>query len=140
MRQGMFIQDQAPPVSSTITTTTVTAPPVLTEEGPSTTFETGGSSAVPEYSPTRPSIDEASIKLARHLAQQISEPSSRGKGIYIEEDRSGDDDSDVFSLKEEIGILKQQNIEKDILIRKHNVRIVELEEDIVLKSKQITEL
>lgn len=74
------------------------------------------------------------------MAQNIYEPSSRGKGISFEEGRSGDGDYEKFSLKEEIGILKQQNIEKDILIRKHDIRIIELEADNALKSKQISEL
>ena len=74
------------------------------------------------------------------MAQHTSEPSSCGKGISIEEGCSRDDDSDVSSLKEEIGILKQQNIKKDILIGKNDVRIAESEEDNALKSKQIYEL
>ena len=45
----------------------------------------------------------------------------------------------MSSLKEEIGILKQQNIE-DILVGKHDVRIAELEEENSMKSKQISEL
>ena len=46
----------------------------------------------------------------------------------------------MSKLKEEIGILNQQNIEKDILIGKHDVRIAELEADNALKSKQISDL
>lgn len=140
LRQRMFIPDQAPPVHSTVTTTTITAPHVPMNEGPSTTYEVGGSSVIPEYSPTRPSLEDVSLRLARHLAQHSPEPSSRGKGISIEEGRFGDDDSDMSKLKEEIGILKQQNIEKDILIGKHGVRIAELEEENALKTKQIYEL
>ena len=58
------------------------------------------------HSLSRPLLDEASIRLASHLAQNISEPSSHGKGISIEEGRSGDGNTEVSSLKEEIGILK----------------------------------
>ena len=43
-RQEVLIQDQAPSAPSTVVTTTINA---LHEEGPSTTFETCGSSAIP---------------------------------------------------------------------------------------------
>ncbi|CAI9282984.1 unnamed protein product [Lactuca saligna] len=51
----------APQVLSTITTTTAYSSSKLSDEVPSTMFETGGSSSIPEYSPTRPSLDEAYI-------------------------------------------------------------------------------
>ncbi|CAI9295065.1 unnamed protein product [Lactuca saligna] len=53
----------APQVLSTITVTSAHSPPKQTDEGPSTMFEAGGSSSIPEYSLTRPSLDEASIRL-----------------------------------------------------------------------------
>ena len=130
----MLIQDQAPPAPSIVVTTTVTAPPTLTEEGPSTTFETGGSSAVPEYSPTRPLLDDASIRLARHLAQHSPKLSSRGKGISIEEGRSGDNKTLVAKTQEEIGILKQKNIEKDIKLEQNGNYITELQAENALKT------
>ncbi|CAI9298687.1 unnamed protein product [Lactuca saligna] len=82
---------------------------------------------------------EFSISLATHLAQHSSEPFSSGKWISIEEGHSGDVDPVVSKLKEEIGILNQQNIKKDILIGKHDVRIVEPKADNALKSKQISD-
>ncbi|CAI9290955.1 unnamed protein product [Lactuca saligna] len=67
-RLGVPSVSQAPPVLSTYTTTTVTTttttvsiPPLQSEEGSSTIFEAGGSSSIPEYSPTQPSLDEALI-------------------------------------------------------------------------------
>ncbi|CAI9290730.1 unnamed protein product [Lactuca saligna] len=42
----------APQVISTITATTAHSPSKQTDEGPSTMFETGGSSSIPGYSPT----------------------------------------------------------------------------------------
>ncbi|CAI9291839.1 unnamed protein product [Lactuca saligna] len=43
-------------VFSTVTATTAYSP-IQSDEGPSTMFETGGSSSIPEYSPTKPSLD-----------------------------------------------------------------------------------
>nr|KAJ0205637.1 hypothetical protein LSAT_V11C500230170 [Lactuca sativa] len=57
-----------PQVLSTITVTTAYSPPKQSNEGSSIMFETGGSSSIPEYSPTRSSLDEASIRLVKHLA------------------------------------------------------------------------
>nr|KAJ0210240.1 hypothetical protein LSAT_V11C400209620 [Lactuca sativa] len=91
----------APQFLSTITATTVHSPSKQTDEGPRTMFETGGSSSILEYSPTRPSLDEASIRLVKHLAQS-SPTSSRGKGISFKEGRTGDWDSlsrDAFGEK-----------------------------------------
>ncbi|CAI9261108.1 unnamed protein product [Lactuca saligna] len=93
-------------VISTITATFAHSPPMQTDEGPSTMFETGGSSSIPEYSPTRPSLDDASIRLVKHLAQ-FSPTSSRGKGISFNEGRTDDDKSSSSDLREEIGILHQ---------------------------------
>ncbi|XP_052619685.1 uncharacterized protein LOC128126031 [Lactuca sativa] len=75
-RHGFLVQDQAPQAPSTVVTTTITVPPVLTEEGPSITFETGGSSVVLEYSPTRHSLDEASISLKNKLFEALEINSS----------------------------------------------------------------
>ncbi|CAI9271734.1 unnamed protein product [Lactuca saligna] len=102
----------APQIISTITATTTHSTSKQTDEGPSTMFcnslefQTGGSSSIPEYSPTRPSLDEPSIRLVKHLAQS-SPTSSRGKGISFNEGRTDDDKSSSSDLREEIGILCQ---------------------------------
>ncbi|CAI9269313.1 unnamed protein product [Lactuca saligna] len=99
------IVNSAPQVLSTVTATTVFTPPIPSDEGPSTMFETGASSSIPEYSPTRPSIDEASIRLAKHLTQHSPTSSSRGKGISFREEHLGDDKYSVSEHREEIGVL-----------------------------------
>ena len=136
----MFIQSQAPPVSSIATTTTISRPPLQTEEGLSTVYEVGRSSSIPEYTPTRPSLDEASFRLAKHLAQNISDSPSQGKGISFEEEHSGDDKTLVSKLREEIEILRQEVIEKNILLEQHDSYITKLRERDELKSKQISDL
>ncbi|CAI9261273.1 unnamed protein product [Lactuca saligna] len=122
-------------VFSTVTATT-TYSPVQTDEGPSTMFETGGSSSIPEYSPTRPSLDEASIRLAKHLAQQIP-TYSRGKGISFREEHTGDDKSSSSDLREEIGVLRQELIEKTIQMDQLTSYIEELRAKDEEKTKQI---
>ncbi|CAI9293704.1 unnamed protein product [Lactuca saligna] len=129
----------APQVISTITATTAHSPSKQTDEGPSTMFETGGSSSIPEYSPTRPSLDEASIRLVKHLAQS-SLTSSRGKGISFNEGRTNDDKSSSSDLREEIGILRQQLIEKSIQMDQLSAHIFELREKDEEKTKQINDL
>ncbi|CAI9296806.1 unnamed protein product [Lactuca saligna] len=101
----------APQVISTITANSAHFPPKKTDEGPSTMFVIGGSSSIPKYSPTQPSLDEASIRLVKHLAQS-SPTSSRGKGISLKEGWTYDYKSSSPDLREEIGILRQQLIEK----------------------------
>ncbi|CAI9299703.1 unnamed protein product [Lactuca saligna] len=100
---GVPTVSHEPQVLSTVTTAIVFTPPLQSDEGPSTMFEIGGSSSVPEYSPTQPSLDEASIRLAKHLAQNSPTSSSRGKGISFREEHSGDDKSTMSELREEIG-------------------------------------
>ncbi|CAI9294034.1 unnamed protein product [Lactuca saligna] len=95
----------APQVFSIVTTTTIFSPPIQTDEGPTTMFETSGSSSILEYSPTRPSMDEASIRLAKNLAQHSPNSSSRDKGISFREEHSSDDKSSMSELREEIGVL-----------------------------------
>nr|KAJ0212549.1 hypothetical protein LSAT_V11C400209630 [Lactuca sativa] len=129
----------APQVLSTITATTVHSPSKQTDEGPRTMFETGGSSSIPEYSPTRPSLDEASIRLVKHLAQS-SPSSSRGKGISFKEGRTGDDKSSSPDLREDIGILRQELIEKSIQMDQLSTYIFELRAKDEEKSKQINDL
>ncbi|CAI9266271.1 unnamed protein product [Lactuca saligna] len=108
----------APQVLSTITATTAYSPPKQSDEGLSTMFETGGSSSIPEYSPTRPSLDEASIR----------------------EECTDDDKSSSFDLHEEIGILRQELIEKTIHMDQITCYIVELRTKIEEKTKQIKDV
>ncbi|CAI9271927.1 unnamed protein product [Lactuca saligna] len=129
----------APQVLSTITTTSAHSPPKQTDEGPSTIFETGGSSSIPEYSPTRPSLDEASIRLVKHMALS-SISSSRGKGISFKEGRTCDDKSSSPDLREEIGILHQELIEKSIQMDQLSAYIFELRAKDEEKTKQINDL
>ena len=76
-----------------------------------------------------------------HLSQQqISVPSSHAKGISIEKGHSRDDDPLVSKLGEEIDVLKHQNIEKDLLIGHHDIRIADVEADNALKSKKVSDL
>ena len=103
-------------------------------------YEVGRSSSIPEYTPTRPSLDEASFRLAKHLAQNISDSPSQGKGISFEEEHSGDDKTLVSKLREEIEILRQEVIEKNILLEQHDSYITKLRERDELKSKQISDL
>ncbi|CAI9271280.1 unnamed protein product [Lactuca saligna] len=91
----------APQVLSTITASTAYSPPKQPNEGLSTMFETGGSSSILEYSPARPSLDEASIRLVKHLAQH-NPTSSYSKGILFIEECAGDDKSSTSDLREEI--------------------------------------
>ena len=79
------------------------------------TFASGSSSAPPP-----PEHDVASIKLAKILSFQDSIPLSRGKGICIGSEQGGDEDLQhtISELKQEILILKQDSIEKDLLIEK----------------------
>ncbi|CAI9271928.1 unnamed protein product [Lactuca saligna] len=129
----------APQVLSTIIATSAHSPPKQTNEGPSTIFEIGGSSSIPEYSPSRPSLDEASIRLVKHLA--LSSPSSsRGKGISFKEGRTCDDKSSSPDLREEIGILRQELIEKSIQMDQFSAYIFELREKDEEKTKQINDL
>ncbi|KAL7597552.1 hypothetical protein Lser_V15G22580 [Lactuca serriola] len=111
-----------PQVTSTITATSAHSPPKQTDEGPSTIFETGGSSFIPEYSPTRPSLDEASIRLVRHLAQ------------------SNDEKFSSSEPREEIGVLRQQLIEKSIQMDQLSTFVFELRAKDEEKTKQIKDL
>nr|KAJ0215764.1 hypothetical protein LSAT_V11C300123010 [Lactuca sativa] len=100
-------------------------------------FASGSSSAPPP-----PEHDVASIKLAKALAFQDSIPQSRGKGICIGTGQGGDEDSQhtISELRQEILILKQESIKKDMLIGKLDVRVLELEQQNSQKNKQISEL
>ncbi|CAI9304524.1 unnamed protein product [Lactuca saligna] len=102
-------------------------------------FETGGSSSILEYSPTRPSLNEAYIRLVKHLAQS-SPTSSHGKGISFKEGRTDDGKSSSPDLREEIGILRQQLIEKSIQMDQLSAYIFVLRAIDEEKTKQINEL
>ncbi|CAI9285491.1 unnamed protein product [Lactuca saligna] len=105
----------APQVISTITATTAHSPSKQTDE------------------------DEASIRLVKHLAQS-SPTSSRGKGISFNEGQTDDDKSSSSDLREEIGILRQQLIEKSIQMDQLSAHIFELKAKDEEKTKQINDL
>ncbi|CAI9284446.1 unnamed protein product [Lactuca saligna] len=129
----------APQVLSTITATFAHSPPKQTDEGPTTMFETGGSSSIPEYSPTQPSLDEASIRLVKHLAQS-SPTSSHEKGISFKEGRTGHDKFSLPDLWEEIGILHQGLIENSIQMDQLSAYIFELRAKDEENTKKINDL
>ncbi|CAH1439995.1 unnamed protein product [Lactuca virosa] len=83
-------------------------------------FASGSSSAPPP-----PEHDVASVKLAKLLAFQDSISQSKGKGICIGSRQGGDEDSHqtISELKQEIMFLKQESIEKDLLIGSLDVRV-----------------
>ncbi|CAH1434146.1 unnamed protein product [Lactuca virosa] len=82
------------------------------------------------------------IKLAKILAFQDSIPQSRGKGICIGSGQGDDEDSQhtISELRQKILILKQDSIEKDLLIGKLDVRVSDLEKENSENNKQISEL
>lgn len=49
-------------------------------------------------------------------------------------------DPSIQKLKEDVGALQQTIIEKDIFIRKLNVRVYDLEKEVESNSKQISDL
>ncbi|CAH1451245.1 unnamed protein product [Lactuca virosa] len=100
-------------------------------------FASGSSSAPPP-----PEHDAASIKIAKLLAFQDSISQSKGKGISIGSRQGGDEDSHqtISELKEEIMFLKQDSIEKDLLIRSLDVRVSNLEQENSVKDAKIFEL
>ncbi|CAH1422129.1 unnamed protein product [Lactuca virosa] len=88
------------------------------------TIASGSSSAPPP-----PEHDVVSVKLAKLLAFQDSISQSKGKGISIGSRQGGDEDSHqtISELKQEIMFLKQESIEKDLLIGSPNRRVSNLE-------------
>nr|KAJ0193478.1 hypothetical protein LSAT_V11C800389040 [Lactuca sativa] len=129
-------------------TTTPIVSSRLINEGTSTTYEAGGSSTPVGFFPLRPGHDVASVRLAMHLAQeQSSMPSSQAKGSSIGEGHLGGDNPTLLGLQKEINMLNQKNIKLDIQVAdpltensKLKIQVVDLEEDKVLKKKQITDL
>ncbi|CAI9272871.1 unnamed protein product [Lactuca saligna] len=75
----------------------------------------------------------------KHLTQS-SPTSSRGKKISLKEGRTGDDKSSSPDLREEIGILRQQLIEKSIKMDQLSAYIFELRAKNEEKTKQINDL
>ncbi|CAH1454478.1 unnamed protein product [Lactuca virosa] len=101
------------------------------------TFASWSSSAPPP-----PEHDAASVKFAKLLAFQDFIPQSKGKGISIGSWHGGDEDSQktISELKQEIVHLKQESIEKDLLIGSLDVRVSELEKENSQKNKQVSGL
>ncbi|CAI9276901.1 unnamed protein product [Lactuca saligna] len=95
------IVSHAPQVFSTVTTTTVFTPPIQSNEGPSTMFETG---------------------------------------ISFKEEHSGEDKSTVSELREQISVLGQELIEKNIQLKQLVSHVEELKERDEEKTKQIKDL
>ena len=139
-------------LSHDIPITPTTTPAIVSREpfcgGPSTSFEVGGSSAPPGFSPPRIDPDDASVRLAMHLAQNESVyPSSRGKGISFEEGHQGADKPSVDELQKKISVLDQKNIELDIQVNellnenaKLKSQVSDLQDDRAIKTKKISDL
>ncbi|CAH1448107.1 unnamed protein product [Lactuca virosa] len=100
-------------------------------------FASGSSSAPPP-----PEHDVASVKLDKLLAFQYSISQSKGKGISIGSRKGGDEDSHhtISELKQEIMFLKQESIEKDLLIGSLDVRVSNLEQENSFQDAKISEL
>ncbi|CAI9298201.1 unnamed protein product [Lactuca saligna] len=122
-------------LTTSTTTSTTTVEPDLDQA--KTTFEVGSSEHV---SPTRYGHDIASERLSRFLAENEADLPSRGKGISIEEGNLKGDDSSNPELKEEITVLKQQIIEKDLQIEDLDACLSVLEAESSLKTDQISAL
>ncbi|CAI9263397.1 unnamed protein product [Lactuca saligna] len=89
-----------------------------------------GSSSTPGGSSTPPPLHDAtSERQARFLAREDVDPAPRGKGISIGARTSDKEEAIIFELKEEIGILNQKLIEKDVLIGTLNIIVSELEKE-----------
>ena len=81
------------------------------------------------------------MRLVRALAaQEATGLPPHGKGISIEEGNSEGNEPSNLELKVKIGVLKQTIIEKDVLIGKLDVRVIDREADVNSKSTQITDL
>ena len=101
-----------------------------------TSFEPGSSSTPGSSSVPQRAHDVASERLAKFLARESVDPAPKGKGIYIGAGSSDDEDQIIFELKEEIGILNQKLIEKDLLIGTLDIRVSELEKENSQNLKQ----
>ncbi|CAH1435650.1 unnamed protein product [Lactuca virosa] len=120
-RLEVLIREQVQSVQQSTATVRPTQPThvdsQVLNEGPSgvrSAFEVGISSAPGGSSTPQPTHDVAFERLARFLARQGVDPAPRGKGISIGAGSPDKEDSTIFELKEEIGILNQKLIEKDV--------------------------
>ncbi|CAI9270423.1 unnamed protein product [Lactuca saligna] len=149
----------SPPVTAATTrlTTTKMFPTSL-----SSAFNVGGPSVPPGFTIPRYNRDDASERLALHMAEeQLLTPNPLGKAISIEEGGYRGDNLTLSGLQKEISVLSQKNIELDIQVtelRAENakltsqvselqfdksslrVKVAELTKDKKLKSKQISDL
>ncbi|CAH1440067.1 unnamed protein product [Lactuca virosa] len=98
--------------------------------------------SVSSSAPPPPEHDAASVKLSKLLAFQYSFSQSKGKGISIGSKQGGDEDSHptVSELNQEIMLLKQESIEKDLLIGSLDVRVSSLKQENSVKDAKISEL
>ncbi|KAL7602750.1 hypothetical protein Lser_V15G16330 [Lactuca serriola] len=141
-RPRVLIQDLIQPVQPVLTTLTTT-PTITTEpdhEHPRTTFEDGSSSALGNVSLTRPDHDIASERLARFYVEFETDLPSREKCISIGEGSMKGEDISKPELREEITVLKQKIIEKDLQIEDLDSHISVLEAESSLNSDQNFEL
>ncbi|CAI9293520.1 unnamed protein product [Lactuca saligna] len=104
---------------------------------PKTTFEAVSSSAPEFVSPTCHEHDIASETLTRYLAENAADLPSRSNGISIEEGNLKAGDSSNPELRKKITVLKQQLIEKDLIIEDLDARLSVLEAESSLKTDQI---
>ncbi|CAI9288203.1 unnamed protein product [Lactuca saligna] len=148
-----------PPVTAATTRLTTTK---MFPIGSSSSFNVGGPSVPPDFTIPRYNRDDASERLALHMAEeQLLTPNPRGKGVSIEEGGSRGDNLTLSGLQKEISALSQKNIEFDIQVTKLRaknsklsikvselqsdksslgVKMAELTKDKRLKSKQISDL
>lgn len=113
------------------------------KEGPSvvqSSYEAGRSSAPGGSTLLQPAHNVASDRLAKLLAHQDFDPSTRAKGIFIGEGSLGGADPSISDLRVEIGILNQKIIKKEVLIGNLDIRVSEFEEVNSIKTKQVVAL
>ncbi|CAI9259227.1 unnamed protein product [Lactuca saligna] len=107
---------------------------------------------ISEISPSDSTVSTSAPFLSESTQQQTSQSPLKGsqsdsrlgvpsgKGISFRKKHPGDDKTSVSLLREEIGILNQELIEKSILLEQHTSYIEELKERDEMKSKQIKDL
>ncbi|KAL7602938.1 hypothetical protein Lser_V15G19704 [Lactuca serriola] len=145
---GVIFPGPTQTTETPLLTNTTSSSSMPIQEGPNSIHEVGGSSAGLSLSPPRPHHDVAFVRLAMHLAQDLSPThSSRKKGISFEENIFGDDDASVPDLRKEISVLNQKNIELDIKVADLQTENIKLSNQVAdhlkenaQKSKQITDL
>ncbi|CAI9265823.1 unnamed protein product [Lactuca saligna] len=113
-----------PPITTATTRLSVTK---MFATGPSSVFDVGGPSAPPGFPVLRFNRDAASERLALHMAEeQLRSSSPQGKNISMSEGGAPDDDSSDDSLRKEISVLSQKNIELDIQVAELRAQNIEL--------------